>query len=300
MTILYFQALIAFTLFVASFFGRRVLLIGCVAWTVFTVGSVFLHSLMLLQLVTVWTCFALFKREESPAVSKQSDQNRPPTGTTPAPQINSTPAVSASVDASSFTRSLDAVRQTASAVGESIALSHAVKDATASLETAIFTERLLTEKALERAQAVLKEATFRAEHGEREWAHYQEAHARYSKLLAPQITHAAASPSLEWTTPDFSTPPTSNDVSLIIAVGTRRRELERERNAFLDSIVKQVWSNEALRPAMRECMVERGGAATWACIAQRAEQRNRPTSRLTFGAILSTVKTDDADRRPVD
>ena len=300
MTILYFQALIAFTLFVASFFGRRVLLIGCVAWTLFTAVSVFLHSLMLLQLATIWTCFALFKREQSPAVSRESDQNGPPARTAPAPQTDSTAAVSASDDASSFTRSLDAVSQTASALGESIALSRAVKDATASLEMAIFTERLLTEKALERAQVVLKEAAFRVEHGERGWAYYQEAQARYRKVLAPQITHAAASPSLEWTTPDFSIPPTPNDVSLIIAVGTRHRELERERNAFLDSIVKQIWSNETLRTAMHERMVERGGVATWTCIAQRAEQRNRPTSRLTFEAILNTVKTDDVGTRPAD
>ena len=119
-------------------------------------------------------------------------------------------------------------------------------------------------------------------------------------LKAVPVTHAAATPLLEWTTPDFSTPPTPNDVSLIIAVGTRRRELERERNAFLDSIVKQIWSNEALRTAMLERMVERGGVATWTCIAQRAEQRNRPTSRLTLRAILNTVKTDDVGTRPAD
>ena len=56
----------------------------------------------------------------------------------------------------------------------------------------------------------------------------------------------------------------------------------------------------AEKQKMHERMVESGGGVTWDCIAQRAERRDRPTPRLTFGAILNTVNTPAADTRPAD
>ena len=68
MAILYFQILIIFTIYLASLFGKKSLIIVCAAWTVFTLSNAFLPSLILLQLITIWACYWFLKRNKTSAV----------------------------------------------------------------------------------------------------------------------------------------------------------------------------------------------------------------------------------------
>ena len=69
MVILSFQILIIFTIYLASIFGKKSLVIVCAAWTVFTLANAFMPGLILLQLITIWACYWLLKRKKTPLLS---------------------------------------------------------------------------------------------------------------------------------------------------------------------------------------------------------------------------------------
>lgn len=300
MTILYFQIFIIFTIYLASLLGKKSLIIACAAWTLFTLVNASFSSLILLQLITIWTCYALLKLEKSdisktPSIKPVSEK---PSASTPSPQpqtLTLKPIVSMPAEnppsAATALHSLDAINNAVTSFNDSISLNIKVQKATASLETLVFTEKLWTEKALERAQSVLKLDAWRKEHGEKGWAYYQEAHAKFSKALEFQTKVGVAAASPDWVLPDFTFVLSDGDTSLAIAIGAKIRFLQSERDKFLSDVVRQVWSNDPLRTAMRDELFKMGGSETWNCIARKAAEKNKPSARLTFGAVLGKIQT---------
>ena len=288
MAILYFQLLIIVTLYLASLVGKKSLVIACAAWSLFTLAKVFLPGLLLLQLLTIWACYWFFKRKknntvQAPASAPADEQ---PTAATP---IESPPAEGA------FLRSLETLNTAVSSFNASVCLSLEVDKATAPLAAVVFTEKLGTEKALLRAQAVLKLAAWRQEHGEKGWAHYLQAQAMYSKALELSTSGAVAASAAEWRLADFSRAPGEGDSPLAIAIEAKKRQLQSERDRFFRDIVEQVWANVPLRTAMADELCKMGGEKTWECISRIAAQVHKPPARLTFGAVLGKVQTSTAD-----
>ena len=283
MAILYFQILIIFTLYLASLVGKKSLVIACAAWSLFTLANAFLPGLILLQLMTIWACFWFFKRKnntiaQAPAIAPAAEK-----------PIESPPAGGA------FLRSLDTLNTAVSSFNASVCLSLEVEKATASLAAVVFTEKLCTEKALERAQATLKLAAWRQEHGEQGWAHFLQAQAMYNKALEPSTSVAVATPAPEWRLADFSRALGEADTPLAIAIEAKKRQLQSERDKFFSDIVEQVWANVPLRTAMADELCKMGGHKTWECISRTAAQAHNPPARLTFGAVLGKVQASTAD-----
>ena len=299
MVILSFQILIIFTVYLASIFGKKSLVIVCAAWTVFTLANAFMPGLILLQLITIWSCYWFLKRKKitavephpiAPAGEKPSASNSSPQP----PALALKPAVLTPSESppagGAFLRSLDSLNTAITSFSDSVSLSLDVQKATASLEAVIFTEKLWTEKALERAQSALKLDAWRQEQGEKAWAHYQQAHAQFTKALDSSTTVAVTAPSPVWAIPDFSCVLVAGDPPLATALGAKKRQLQHERDTFFSDIVQQVWSNVPLRTALRDELCKLGGHDTWDCISRKAAQGNKPLARLTFGAVLGKIQ----------
>lgn len=266
MVILSFQILIIFTIYLASIFGKKSLVIVCAAWTVFTLANAFMPGLILLQLITIWACYWLLKRKKNTAVEPHPilPAGEKPSASNSSPQPPAlalepavlTPAKSAPAGGA-FLRSLDSLNTVITSFSDSVSLNLDVQKATASLEAVIFTEKLWTEKALERAQSALKLDAWRQEHGEKAWAHYQQAHAQFTKALESSTTVAVTAPSPVWAIPDFS---------CVLVAGApsgdrleaKKRQLQHERDTFFSDIVQQVWSNVPLRTALRDELCKLG------------------------------------------
>lgn len=288
MAILYFQLLIIVTLYLTSLVGKKSLAIACAAWSLFTLANVYLPGLLLLQLLTIWACYCFFKRKknntpQAPAIAPADEK---PTTATP---IECPPAGGA------FLRPLDTLNTAVSSFNASVFLSLEVDKATASLAAVVFTEKLDTEKALARAQAALKLAAWRQEHGEKGWAHYLQAQSMYSKALESSSSCAVAASAAEWRLADFSRAPGEGDSPLAIAIEAKKRQLQSERDKFFREIVEQVWANVPLRTAMADELCKMGGQKTWECISRTAAQAHKPPARLTFGAVLGKVQTSRTD-----
>lgn len=304
MAILYFQILIIFTIYLASLFGKKSLIIVCAAWTVFTLSNAFLPSLILLQLITIWACYWFLKRNKNSAVQPHpvvpAGEKASTSSSSPQPQpLDLKPAVMTPAESQSsggaFLRSLDSLSTTITSFSDSVALSLDVQKATASLEAVMFTEKLWTEKSLERAQCALKLDAWRQEHGEIAWAHYLQARAKFTKALEPNTQALAAAPSLTWVAPDFSSVLGVGATPLATAIEVKKRQLQDERDRFFSDIVLQVWANAPLRNAMREELLKLGGHDTWDFISGKAAQSNKPLARLTFGVVLGTLQATRAD-----
>ena len=212
MAILYFQILIIFTLYLARRLGKKSLVIVCCAWSIFSLSNGFLPGVILLQLFTLWAgCYWFLKRKtnhaaEAPATTPA--EKRPAiSGPTPTPPLLLVPVASTPLESpptdGGFLRSLDTLNNALSSFNDSVCLSLEVQKATASLAAVLFTEKLRTEKALERAHAALKLAAWRQEHGEKAWAHYLQAQAIYTKALDSSANAAVAAPLPEWRHIDF-------------------------------------------------------------------------------------------------
>ena len=143
---------------------------------------------------------------QAPATAPADEQ---PTAATP---IESPPAEGA------FLRSLETLNTAVSSFNASVCLSLEVDKATAPLAAVVFTEKLGTENALLRAQAALKLAAWRQEHGEKGWAHYLQAQAMYSKALEPSTNGVVAASAAEWRLADFSRAPGEGDSPLDASV----------------------------------------------------------------------------------
>lgn len=304
MAILYFQILIIFTLYLARRLGKKSLVIVCCAWSIFSLSNGFLPGVILLQLFTLWAgCYWFLKRKtnhaaEAPATTPA--KKRPAvSGPTPAPPLLLVPVASTPLESpptdGGFLRSLDTLNNALSSFNDSVCLSLEVQKATASLAAVLFTEKLCTEKALERARAALKLAAWRQEHGEKAWAHYLQAQAIYTKALDSSANAAVAAPLPEWRHIDFSSA-REGDTPLAIAIEAKKRQLQGERDRFFSDIAQQVWADLPLRIAMADELSKVGGHETWACISRQAEFTHKPLARLTFGAVLGKVQTSTADR----
>ncbi|WP_323165725.1 hypothetical protein [Pseudomonas bubulae] len=161
MAILYFQILIIFTLYLARRLGKKSLVIVCCAWSIFSLSNGFLPGVILLQLFTLWAgCYWFLKRKtnhaaEAPATTPA--EKRPAvSGPTPTPPLLLVPVASTPLESpptdGGFLRSLDTLNNALSSFNDSVCLSLEVQKATASLAAVLFTEKLCTEKALERAR----------------------------------------------------------------------------------------------------------------------------------------------------
>ena len=290
MAVLYFQILIMFTIYLASIFGKKLLVVICAGWTLFTLANVFHPSLILLQLITIWACYWFFKRQkrystDAPAIAPARDK--------PA----SIPPVDSMPSSGALLRSLDSFNSAVSSFNDAVCLSTEVQIATAALSTVVFTEKLCTEKALERAQAALKLAAWHQEHGEEGWAHYLQAQAMYTKALESGSNITVTVPSPECRVADFSHAPGDADTPLGIAIEAKKRQLQSDRDKFFRAIVQQVWVDPALRTAMRDELGKMGGDQTWNCIAGIAAHTH-PPARLTFGAVLGKIQTSTAVCQP--
>ncbi|WP_426115557.1 DarT ssDNA thymidine ADP-ribosyltransferase family protein [Pseudomonas sp. DSP3-2-2] len=304
MTILYFQIIIVFTLYVTSLVGKKALVVACAAWTLFTLVTVFFSGLILLQLITIWMCYAFFKPEDrSTETTRPIIPKRGETAVSalspPVSSVGRTVSKPSEIppQVGTVQRSLDSVNNALTAFTDSISLSMAVNSATEVLQSALFNEKLGVEHALQRAQLALKVQAFREERGEEGWAHYQEAYARFTKVLKPATDVVVVKPSPGWQFPDFTVAPGQDDANLTntIAIGARIRTLRSERDGFLRDIVRQVWTDEPLRNALRDELNKVGGAETWNSICQIAAEKTKPSARLSFGAILRTVPSITAD-----
>lgn len=305
MTILYFQLLIIFTLYIASRLGKKPLTLACVTWTVFTFAAVGTSGLLLLQLVTIWMCYWLLSSNKSSASVKQQDQ--PPSGTVrPTAQTASaanrvivgppdTPA-----SAKGFLRSLDTLNSTLGTLTNQAWLKTETTKATASIQQVAFIERLSIERALEGARSELEKQAFFQAHGEQGRAYYEEAHARFSQLLKPSAAHSAGASPTSWQLPDFNLAP-SDDPSLHDAIIAGTDKLKRERDHFLSTIAAQIRDDQALCVALRDELCKRGGQASWNCIAPLLDEKvpNRPNlgARNLIEAFphLSPVKSSQSE-----
>ena len=302
MTILYFQMFIVFTLYVASLVGKKTLVVACAAWTLFTLVFVFFSGLMLLQLITIWMCYAFFKSEPRSADAAHSIKTAvsipsPPPVSSVGRTVSRSPEISPPVGA--VQRSVDSVNNALTAFTDSISLSMAVNSATEVLQSALFNEKLGVENALKRAQLALKVQAFREERGEEGWAHYQEAQARFTNLLKPATDAQVVKPSPGWQFPDFTVGaghgPDDANLTNTIAIGARIRTLRGERDGFLRDIVRQVWTDEPLRNALRDELNKVGGAQTWDSISQLAAEKPKSSARISFAALLGTIPVPATD-----
>ena len=307
MTILYFQIVIIFTLYIASLLGKKSLVVACAAWTLFTLATVFFSGLILLQLITIWTCYAFFKpagrntetarpsKNESGETTVLSPLQPVSSAGRPVSKLFEIPPPVGAVQ-----RKLDSVNNALTSFTDSVSLRMTVNSATQALQHTVFTEKLGIEHALQRAQTALKLRAWREERGEEDWAHFQEAHARFSKLLKPPTDVAVAKPSPGWQFPDFTIAPGPDDADLTntLAIAAKIRSLQSERDDFLRDMVRQIWNNEPLRIALLDELNKVGGAQTWDSLCRIAAEKNKSSARLSFGALLRTITTQATGSLP--
>ncbi|WP_341524107.1 DarT ssDNA thymidine ADP-ribosyltransferase family protein [Pseudomonas sp. G.S.17] len=304
MTILYFQLFIIFTLYIASLIGKKSLVVACAAWTLFTLVTVFFSGLILLQLITIWACYAFFKpggrsTETTGPIKPKSVETAVPTPSQPVSSARRTVSRSTQIPppVNTVQRSLDSVNNALTAFTDSISLSMAVNSATEALQSTLLNEKLGVEHALQRAQLALKVQAFREERGEEGRAYYQEAYARFTKVLKPPTDAVVVKPSPGWQFPDFTVAPSHGAASVtnILAVAAKVRLLKSERDGFLRDMVRQVWSDEPLRNALHDELNKVGGAQTWDSLCQIAAEKKQSSARLSFGALLRTIPAPATD-----
>ncbi|WP_426108494.1 hypothetical protein [Pseudomonas sp. TWR1-1-4] len=261
MSIAIFQLIVTTSIFVSSRFGSRVLLLACIAWTLFTLAFVYTSPLTALQLLTIWGSYWLCS-SATPTTEKE-----------PSTQ-------------------LEKISEYAASINDKLTVRQFVMQAVRPLNVAIHQERLVIETSLESAKNQLMINKDFAQKGAEYQALFEESHARFSALLKPSSTEAKSLVML----PDFEGIAVPDCERSALALNEEIRYLREERTKYLDCVRKTVLTDAQLLDLFEKRLRNHNAAVVWQkefcpSVGKPSDGSNHPNRRKTFGQLLTALQS---------
>lgn len=261
MSIAIFQLIVTTSIFFSSRLGSRVLLLACIAWTLFTLAFVYTSPLTALQLLTIWGSYWLYSSATPTAEKKPSSP-------------------------------LEKISESAASINDELTVRQLVMQAVRPLNVAIHQERRVIEASLESAKNQLMINKEFAQKGAEYQALFEESYARFSTLLKPSSTEAKSLVML----PDFEGIAVPDCERSALALNEEIRYLREERTKCLDCMRKTVRADAQLLELFEKRLRNNNAAVVWQqefspSIGKPPDGSNHPNRRKTFGQMLTELQS---------
>lgn len=247
MTILIYQITIITTICIARALTKKAVTPVCLVWTVITLFSVHYSPLIILQLITIWTCNFLLTKVGSPSTAPKSNVN----------SQQEASEVSAQIKLSSAPQSI--IKD----MSHYFSVSSEVQKVTAALKNSIEIERRVIEQAMSFAEAELKTSKFFEAKGPSAEKHFKDAYLKYTQILRKPEQEAPTAALEDLVPPDFENIALHPNPEIAETIEREVSALRNERDAFIKMVAGRLKSNAKLAEIFKNTIEKRRGGAIW-------------------------------------